>query len=562
MSKKNVDVINLILKESKAYTSLEVIENFIKERKSLENLPVQPLYTTFKNLPIEIKSHAMSLLSKEQREVFYDLDLWKKDILDIHSFTDMVKTISKSPDESLRLEFSKSSELALFLKGRFNIWTFDVEDPLYPDHDYYFLTEDNLLLVEYDDECDIVDEVKQLIKDLYTDLGVEKAYQYLFTIVSDGFMNQSEAEYARKKERLRHFGFVDYIDALQITNSLPSLGHVDLFIKNQTKLSTDIDEKEKVQTLHANSLIAFEEKDLNISKELIKIEDDKRYDFLHFNFIRLINANLENHNALKDGALTMTRIGKGVRNTLELGFDYVMNKRSFSSEESVFDYFDFVELYKVGTSLVSIIQKRVKKELASFELDGPEDKFLGNHFESFLDGLFSEEVKAFDNGHMEPVISLSSYNKLNELSETLVTFLPFISTFKSNLMSLLAEGQINDDYYLNYDSESIDLEAILISLLINFTLGKNDQNSPKMGITTKEYKEFYGNYFELDKLNSDKLRPMAKSFVDKFGLSEVNNIEGYLLQIIADQMNGYQMESLEDHEFKHIGGPIVLNNLS
>ena len=44
------------------------------------------------------------------------------------------------------------------------------------------MTEDNLLLVEYDDECDIVDEVKQLIKDLYTDLGVEKAYQYLFTI--------------------------------------------------------------------------------------------------------------------------------------------------------------------------------------------------------------------------------------------------------------------------------------------------------------------------------------------------------------------------------------------
>ena len=40
MSKKNVDVINLILKESKAYTSLEVIENFIQEKKSLESLPV------------------------------------------------------------------------------------------------------------------------------------------------------------------------------------------------------------------------------------------------------------------------------------------------------------------------------------------------------------------------------------------------------------------------------------------------------------------------------------------------------------------------------------------
>ena len=48
---------------------------------------------------------------------------------------------------SLQYEFTKSEEFALFLKARFNMWTFDVEDPLYPDHDNYFLTDDQMFLI-------------------------------------------------------------------------------------------------------------------------------------------------------------------------------------------------------------------------------------------------------------------------------------------------------------------------------------------------------------------------------------------------------------------------------
>ncbi len=562
MSKKNVDVINLILKESKAYTSLEVIENFIQEKKSLESLPVQPLYTTFKNLPVEIKSHAMSLLSKEQREVFYDLDLWKKDTLDIPSFSEMVKTISKSPDENLRYEFSRSSEFALFIKGRFNTWTFDVEDPLYPDHDYYFLTEDNLLLFEYDEDCEIVDEVKQLIKDIYSELGVEKAYQYIFTVVSDGFISLSENEYEKKKERLKHFGFVDYIEALQITNSFPSLGHVDLFISKKEMISAEIDELERNQTLHANSLIAFEENELNISNELAKIEDSKRYDYLHFNFIRLVNANLEKNDAIKDGAMTMTRIGKIVRNHLELGFSYIKANRDFTDDESIFDYFDFVDVYRVGSSLLTLVQKSVKKELAAFELDTVDDNFLGQYFEDFLDGLFASDIKVSTLGELHSVVHVDQFKRLRDQSELLIQFLPFAMTFKKNLMSLISEGQINDDFYLNYSSESIDIEAILMSLIINFSLGKLNAQTPKMGVTIAELKTFHHKFFKNQSLIVESIDGLLEDFISNFGLREVNHLKPYIVGVMMAQMNDYEVDRLEDHEFKHIGGPILLNNLS
>ncbi len=563
MTNKKLDVINLVLKEAKAYTSLDLIESYISKGESLENLPVQPLYVTFKNLPIEVKSHALSLLSKEQRTIFYDLDLWQRDILDINTFSVLTETVAKSPDEEIRYEFAQSSEFALFIKGRFNIWTFDVEDPLYPDHDYYFLTEDNLLLFEYDEECEIVAEVKQLVRDLYSKLGVEGAYQYIFSIVSEGNMDLTEREYQKKKERLRDYGFVDYMDALQTLNLFPSRSHIDLFINKKEKLTSEIDGSSLKQTLHTNSLVAFENETFNIVDELAKISEQKRFDYLHFNFVRLLNANFENEGVLKDGPLAMTRVGKMVRNSLALGIDYIKKQRVFDSE-GLFEHFDFVDVFKVGNSLLGLIQKKVKKELASFEMDEYDDDFLGKRFEQYLDGLFDYEIKGIDkSGDYEALVRVEQLERLTNTSELLCSMLPFISELKKTLSSLIEDGQISSTYYLNYDLESIDLEAILISLIINFhnDLEKEDP-SIKMGVTIKEFKAFAELYIKDEKLLKIELSDLLSKFVNQFGLNEVYGIEEYLMLILDDQVGGYDYRSLQDVEFKHIGGPIIINNLN
>ena len=182
MTKKNL--LHLLVEESKAYLGLEKIEQLIQTGNDLSNIPVQPLYMSIRNLPVEAKSALVPRLSKEQREAFLDIDLWTKDYLSVDDFSQWLFVYSSVPDE-FKYEFVKSPEFALFLKARFNIWTFDVEDPQYPDHDYYFLTECNQLLFEYDENCEYVDQLKDAIKMLYSEEGVEKAYSYLFKIVAD-----------------------------------------------------------------------------------------------------------------------------------------------------------------------------------------------------------------------------------------------------------------------------------------------------------------------------------------------------------------------------------------
>ncbi|OIQ20502.1 MAG: hypothetical protein BM556_00745 [Bacteriovorax sp. MedPE-SWde] len=556
------DVIELVLKEAQAYTSMDLIESYISEGKSLAQLPVQPLYVTMRQLPLEMRTHSLPLLSQEQRTVFYDLDLWKKDKLDTPEFEQWVVAVAKCPDDRIRLEFAQSPEFLLFLKGRFNIWTFDLEEPLYPDHDYYFITEDDQLLFEYDDKCDVVDEVKQIIKDVYTEIGVERGYQHFFKIVSECFMTFSEEEYSLKKGRLADYGFVDYFESLKLVNPLPSVGHVDVFIAKKEKIKANIDDLGKAQTLHHNSLVAFQGEREDISHELAKVSEQDRFHYLHFNFIRLLNGNMEFSGVLKDGPVAMTRVGKKVRHLINLGLSYAKDKRGFA-DESIFDYFDFADIYQIGNSLVSIIQKRVKKELSNFEMDEFDDKFLGSYFEQILDDLFNYQIQIRDHkGEAVAVNDVESWQKLNFQSNLLVATLPFIKSFKDAYLMLTGEGKLSDTFYLNYDTASIDFEAIIISSFVNFSLGKfGHEDAQKMGVTINELREFSSKYMAEMKF-TEEINPQITGFTEAFGLAEVNGIEDYISYILIQQLEDYDYGTLSDEEFKHVGGPIIFNTLS
>ncbi|AYF44817.1 hypothetical protein BALOs_1817 [Halobacteriovorax sp. BALOs_7] len=560
----NTDVINLILKESKAYTSMELVNSYISKGESLEKLPVQPLYVSIKALPIEVKTHALSLLSKEQRETFYDIDLWSKDDLDINEFSSWVSSVAKSPDDHIRYEFIESDQFILFLKGRFNVWTFDVEDPEYPDHDNYFLTEDNLLLFEFDEENEIVDEVRQLIRDLYTKVGVEKAYQHLFKMISEDYMIYNENQYQAKKERLREYGFVDYFDALEVMNAFPSISHIDFFIKKREPLTGNISTLGKLQTLHQNSIIAFEKNSGSIHEELSKVSDEKRFNYLHFNFIRMLNASMEYYGVLKDGPVAMTRIGNQNRELVLLGMSYINEQRSFDNE-SLFDYFDFTDIYKIGNSLIRILQKDVKKALRNNLMEDSTDNFLGASFDLFLDDFFSDLVKYRDDDNKIVVVNNAEvWRKLQSKCNLLRELMPFIKGLKETYLSLKDDGLLSDNYYLNYDVNSIDFEAIILSTFINFSLEKfKKDDSRKMGVSIEEFKDFLGKSKLSEGIfDNPYIKEKIALFAQTFGLDKIDNIHAYIMKILHDHLSGYEFENLRDDEFKHIGGPIIFNTLS
>lgn len=578
MNKSNpdsMDLFKILSKEAESYRSLDQIESLVENGQDLAPLPIQPLYLAIKSLPAEEVANYLPRLSKEQREAFLDIDLWKRDELDVEQFHYWIQAYTETASDEVKLEFVKSDQFALFLKGKFNIWTFDVEDPEYPDHDNYFLTDDSLLLVEYDENYPFVQELKDFLRLLYSEMGVENAYAYLFKIVSEGFLSLQEEEYRIKKERQRDIGFVDYFEALEFDSAFAHFEQLHGFITRKAKSNlhvSDLNESQMNQTLHLSSLIPFRDHFNSVVEELAKLNDQKRIDFLQFNFVRLLNGVIELNSALKKGSMAMNRSGAQVKNVLTLAVSY-LNSQPVRSQyfvvdekESLFAKIDFVELYRIGVSLIKIPRKDLKKILAKYQFEENKENFLGSFWEEFLDLSFEEETKFISSQSKTqkaaPLLNFEEYEEWRYKMKNLEELIPFMAKFYETLEKMKEEGKIHDSYYLNYTVDEIDFEALLISSFANFLLGTYaEESTSKLGLTIDEFKSFATKVItsEGQFVLTPELYQKIKNFAVKFGLSEITGFHNYFQKILQDQLEGYEYETLAFEDYKHVGGPIILN---
>lgn len=570
MTNKN-NLLSKILYEAKSYNTFEDIEKLVDNDADLSMIPIQPLYVSLLSSTTEQMALVLPRLSPEQRQTFLDLDLWQKDRVDVFSFETWIETYSKVQDLELTQEFVSSEDFLIYLKSRVNIHTFDVEDPKYPDHDFYFLTDDNLLLIEYSEEYKYPNELKYLIRNLYDKLGVENAYSTLFKLINDSFSLIQEDGFQAKKERLRDFGFVDYYEALEKLHPFATMKQLDHFIMSQKALTPAIDSLSLNQTLHSSALTSFDSEMENIFSELMKVKDTKRLEFLHFTFVRLINSTITLKDALKGGRVELGNIGKQTKAMLELGLQKIHSNLTLSDEESVFNQFDFFDLYKVGNSLVTIPRQRLMKALKKSPFDSDDyEYFLGAWWGSFLEHSEKDipQVKSFGAGlHAKKVICMNTHQFWNKQVNLFISMIPFINSFFESFAQLKEDGKLHDDFYLNYEVENIDFEAIIISSFINYSLGhfsENDVN--KMGVSISELKSFFQQFFTkkdeeyvLLPMDSQEITTLIEAFLNRFGFADILDMDQYLYGIISEHLSGYDFDSLEDEDFKHIGGPILLN---
>lgn len=566
MTENKRDLLNLLVLESDNYSNLQDLEKLSDTPALLKSIPMQPLYMAVKKSGMDQVAQILPSLSKEQKEALLDLDLWHKDALDVANFEFWPKTYAMSKDLKEVQEFAKSESFLLYLKSACNIYTFDVEDPVYPDHDNYFLTEDNLLLVEYHDDYDCAKEIQYIIKNLYGDLGPTKAYKLLFKIVSESHMNLTEEVYQNKKERLREFGFVDYYDALELRANFQTIAGINRFIKSKQVATGSLDDLHKNQKLHSSSITSYKTGMEGIHIELAKLSDQKRIDFLQFNFVRMVNATIALENSLKEGPIAMNRVGKVSKQLIELGFDYVnLHLEEQTDSENLFDKFDFIDFFRVGNSLIYIEQKKLKKAMESSDFDIEKDYFLGAYWNHYMDCSFDENIKLADfqdtKGRIINTFKLYeswiSYNKL------FIALLPLMGSFYSSLKNIIDEGRITDSFYLNYNLSEIDFEAIILSSFINYTLGNYEgEKSQKMGLTLEEFNQFVGKYFNFD-LGEHKIKLFEvfkediENFSKIFGMDKIEHFNIYLYQLVRDNLEGYNFNNITREDFKHVGGPIL-----
>lgn len=555
------DMIKNLLAEAQAYNGIDAIQSLLEEGKSLAAVPMQPLYVAARSLDTSHMATLLPRLTPEQRVAFLDIDLWKRDDLDPERFNYWLEAYTGCEEEEIKHEFVRSSEFYLFLKARFNVWTFDAEDPEYPDHDYYFLTDDGLLLFEYSEDFEQIHEVKQLIRELYADMGVENAYTYLFKLVSDSYMDLQEREYSEKKERLRDFGFVDYYEALEYETPFQNMSMLEGFVRKKKAATGELDATHANQSVTYHALAPYVDGTGSLGDELGKVADEKRSRFLNFNFVRLVNSSLALNEGIKEGGMAVSRVGARTRNLMMLGFDWVSPRGDWGNE-GVFGTFEFTDLYRIGVTLIALDQKRIKRALkeTGFEDD---DSFLGRYWGDFLDESFLDIPKFFRPYFpSEEVKTAETWQAWSSHAETFCQMMPFAARFRDTFKALVNAGQLVDDYYLNYKVAEIDLEAILLTSFANFKLGHFKEGMPqRMGLTIDEFKAFIRPYVneEGEISLTPTLQAAVSEFLETFGMNQINGMDSYLCYLVQNHLDGYDYEGLAFEEFKHVGGPILLN---
>ena len=71
--------------------------------------------------------------------------------------------------------------------------------------------------------------------------------------------------------------------------------------------------------------------------------------------------------------------------------------------------FDFIDIYRVGNSLIKITQKKLKKGLKETFNNNDDWKFCGDNWDAFIEKSFLEPPKCQDEAEF------SSYNIINKL---------------------------------------------------------------------------------------------------------------------------------------------------
>lgn len=559
------DIVSQLLSEAQSYRRFEDLERLVEKGGDLSALPVQPLFLALRATNKDLVASTLPRLSPEQRQALLDIDLWSNDLVDPHAANWWVDVYAHCPSQEVRTEFARSESFLLALKAQCVVATFDAEDPEYPDNDEYFLTEDNLLLISYPENSPHAEGLRQMIRDLYSELGSELAYAHLFKMVSDSYMVMEEDEFHHKTERLRDYGFVDRLEGLALDAPLDNLAALDAWIERRTGATGEVDPMMKNQALHASVLTPYQGGLSEVREALSQISDERRRDFLHFSFLRLVNARIAVEDALKGGSTAMARAGGKARQRLELGFSYCARR---IGHEQVFVKLDFAEVYKVGNTLLDLPQRRLKKALANspFE-EGAAQTFLGMTWNSLIEHSLDAVIKLKQDGSTPPaeVNTLQALADWENALETLVSALPFVTTMYRTLGKLVSEHALEDAFYLNYKVSDIDFEALMLSSFVNFSQGHFDRSeAAKLGVRIDELKKFYQQFFiaregeMLLRGDDPALVDQLSTFVQRFGLSQVPRFERWLLQVMVEQLNGYDLANMTDEDFKHVGGVVVL----
>ncbi len=516
-----------------------MVENF----ETLTHLPLWPLYFLLRNGTARDIALALPKLDSKQREFIFDLDLWKKQDFDLENYEKWIEILYISQNEEIIKEFTQHPHFLVYLRGRLNIYTHNIEHPVYPNSDDFFITDDFCYLVEYDKDYKLAEELKFFLTVFYSARGVEAAQALLMEVVNESFFQLQENAYKVKKSRLDETGYVDFYDALE-NKKILKIKEIETFILSkftkkylltvEEKLGTDI---RVLETSRDGNDIHNE-----IRNEISKIENEKIINFLPTDYIRTINANFVLNESFQKIEGELQADSEKVQSFITLGFDYIItNYTEKLSTDSLFEFFSFKDLEHIGRSLVLGQIHKMKTVLKNFDFSHDDD-FLGDFFKIFLQDIFELDVKFKYKDVLQLISNVKIYKVFYQKSQLLIDLSALMKQFKNEI------SNYKEITYLNYRFEDLDFEGLFLTRYIKHCLGLDNKLS--YGMEINEFKKY------IKEKNPSKENHI-KDFIQEFELDIIENLEMYLSELCIDHFSHLEKDDLAEEDYKFVSGVLL-----
>ncbi|MCD6262526.1 MAG: hypothetical protein J7J52_05840 [Deltaproteobacteria bacterium] len=479
----------------------EIIDFFLEQtdsRKTVQNLPEGDFYWLVKKIGEKDCLPLLELASKNQLQYILDIEIWKKDRIDIGTTFNWLHIILLSnPERLAKWIFDDLKKTAALFFLRTIQLDIREEDEPYNIKEGFFTLDGTFYIKPVDESMN--EDIQLLCRAMArVDL---KSYHNLILNFTGILPAETEEElYRLRNVRLAEHGFLPYDKAIAIYSPLEQ---ASLKQKEQTlKGSTWIQEKETDEPVPI--LPIFYAQDFTtLVKAFYEIHKQGYSDKLKMEFAALCNTIISANTEHVDNFDTLIKICRQAAGYLNLALEHICGEEIGLAVEIITNN-PLDSVFRVGFGMAMKLKWKAKQWLQKswFKKQGMDNTFWGDLYGGILSGILRERPMFYSIEDQKEEFrgfeSLSETEKCKDILEQIIAI--------DNLLSFL-EMQAEDTL-------NIPKDATFIPLIFNFWARKFLGMAPSFsGISMEKAKDMFAMLRVGDKHPPFQMKEFEQQFI-------------------------------------------------
>ena len=405
-----------LMKDLHALTGSKILGRIMEQknpRKMVQTLPSGDFFWLVKKVGEEDCLPLLELASDAQWQYLLDLEIWRKDRLDMEQTSAWIKRLQQAdPNRLLSWIFGQGEALASyhFFKSM-KVIVLDKNDEAY-DLPEGFFSLDGIFHIRITDS-----EYRETIESIIREMarGDNLRYQAFLTNLAGFLPAEMEEEMFRLRNvRLAEHGFLPFEEAMSVYAPLDP----DALSPEKPETLPDILEDEEIRAMVPALPLYHTETENMLTEVAYKTEEPIFMDKIRLEFAGVCNQIMSADGLLVPELDVLVSTCQKAARVLNLALERLCGK-DLSKAEKVLETHSFVDLFRVGFGLTLKLRWEAERWLKEswFFAQGLDTDFWGEHWGGTLEGLLDKRPRHYlGRKGME---AYKDFEWLSELGESL-----------------------------------------------------------------------------------------------------------------------------------------------